>query len=122
MENKNNITVKNRITALAGKAARRTDRLVCMAVCTGMAVMTDAMPVLASGGDTTILAPLNNLKTLFTSVVAAIGGIVVVKNIMELSSALQNQDTSAITSGLKGFVGGLLMALVGALLTYLGIS
>lgn len=113
---------KNRITAAAGKLARRTDRLAGMALCTGMGVAADAMPVLAAGDTSQILTPMNNLKTLVTAAVGVIGVIVVLKNVMELSSAIQNQESAGIMSALKGLFGGVLMAGVGTVLTFLGIS
>ena len=113
---------KDRIMAAAGKLARRTDRLAGMALCTGMGVAVDAMPVLAAGDTSQILTPLNNLKTLVTAAVGVIGVIVVLKNVMELSSAIQNQESAGIMSALKGLFGGVMMAGVGAVLTFLGIS
>lgn len=64
---------------------------------------------------------INNLKNLVVSAVAAIGGIVLVKNVMEFASAYQQQDSSGMNSALKGIVGGLMMVCVGAVLTVLGV-
>ena len=69
-----------------------------------------------------ITTGLNNLKSLVLSVVAVIGIIMVVKNVMEFSSAYQQQDSSGMNSALKGIVGGLMMAFVGAILGLLGVS
>lgn len=68
-----------------------------------------------------ITSGINNLKTLVVSAVAAIGGIVLVKNVMEFASAYQQQDSSGMNSALKGIVGGLMMVCVGAVLTVLGV-
>lgn len=69
-----------------------------------------------------ITTGLNNLKSLVLSVVAVIGIIMVVKNVMEFASAYQQQDSSGMNSALKGIVGGLMMAFVGAVLGLLGVS
>lgn len=68
-----------------------------------------------------ITAGLNNLKDLVITVVAGIGVIMVAKNVLEFASAYQQQDSSGMNSALKGIVGGLMMAFVGAVLTILGV-
>ena len=62
-----------------------------------------------------------NLKDLVINVVTGIGVIIIVKNVMEFASAYQQQDSSSMNSGLKGIVGGLMMAFVGTVLTILGV-
>ncbi len=76
-------------------------------------------PVYASNQ---ITSGLNNLKDLVLTVVAVIGIIMVAKNVMEFASAYQQQDSSGMNSALKGIVGGLMMAFVGAVLTLLGVA
>lgn len=120
------MNVFNNLKKTNGIAEERWRRKAGRAACLGMAVAAACVsgPVTvsaAAANSNTVLAPLNNLKTLLTSIVAAIGAIVIVKNIMELSSAIQNQDTAGITSALKGLAGGILMAFVGTVLTILGV-
>ena len=69
-----------------------------------------------------ITSAMNNMKTLVVSAVAAVGGIVLVKNVMEFASAYQQQDSSGINSALKGIVSGLMMVCVGGVLKVLGVG
>lgn len=69
-----------------------------------------------------VMKPLQNLKTLVISVIGAVGLIVIAKNVMEFGSAYQSNDSAGMNSALKGFVGGLLMAGISAVLAFLGFS
>lgn len=72
------------------------------------------MPVLAGAvnpdADTSqfsqVTNGLNTLLSLFKIVVMIIGGIIVLKNGLELGSAVQQQDSNGIKSGLMGMAGG----------------
>lgn len=102
---------------------RNIDKIVCaVMVCAVSSVSDDIQVSAATANADAVLTPLNNLKTLLTSVVAAIGVIVIIKNVMEIASALQNQDSAGVASGLKGFAGGVLMAAIGTVLTILGVK
>lgn len=68
-----------------------------------------------------IVKGIDNLKTVVTAAVVAIGGIVLVKNVMEFASAYQQQDSSGMNSALKGIVGGIMMAGVAAVLKVMGV-
>lgn len=68
-----------------------------------------------------IIKPINNLKTLLTDVVGAIGAVIIVKNIFELASAIQQNDTASTAAALKGLAGGFLMASISAVLKFLGV-
>lgn len=69
-----------------------------------------------------VTAPLTNLKTLVLSIIAAVGVIILAKNVMEFAQAYQQQDSSTMNSAIKGIVAGLIMAAISAVLTFLGIS
>lgn len=113
---------KKREGATEGSVKQKAARAACLGmICAAVSLTGPVTAFAANANANAVLAPLNNLKTLLTSVVAAIGVIVIVKNIMEVSSAIQNQDTAGITSALKGLAGGILMAFVGTVLTILGV-
>lgn len=69
-----------------------------------------------------VTAPLNNLKTLVLSIIAAVGVIILAKNVMEFAQAYQQQDSSTMNSAIKGIVAGLIMAAISSVLAFLGIS
>ncbi len=102
------------------KKGNRLNRIVKAASGLIMAVELTLMtsPVYAAGQ---ITSGLTNLKDLVINVVTGIGVIIIVKNVMEFASAYQQQDSSSMNSGLKGIVGGLMMAFVGTVLTILGV-
>ena len=77
----------------------------------------------SSGGDVSaITKPLDNLKILLIAVVGAIGVIILVKNVMEFAQAYQGQDSSGMSSALKGIVAGLMMAGISTVLGILGFA
>ena len=76
--------------------------------------------VSASGGAGAITQPLDNLKTLVTAVIGAVGVIILAKNVMEFAQAYQQQDSSTMNSALKGIVAGVMMAGISTVLTFLG--
>ena len=78
------------------------------------------MPVVLA--ETDFLNPLRNLITLLLSAVTLVGIVIIIKNIAEFSTAWKSNDESGTSSAIKGFVGGLLMAGIGGLLTFLGIT
>lgn len=63
---------------------------------------------------------LNVVAAMFLTIVALIGYINVGKSLLELGSAIQNNDNSAITSSLKGLAGGGIMAGAGTLMVLFG--
>lgn len=76
----------------------------------------------SSGGTSVndILAPLENLKILLTAIVAGIGYILAIKNGLELFTSWQNADQHGMTQALKGLVGGIILAAIGTVMTFLG--
>ncbi len=69
-----------------------------------------------------ILAPINNLKVLVIAIVGLAGVIILVKEIMEFSSAYKAADGTGMQSALKGIIGAVLMIGISAVLTFLGIK
>lgn len=93
--------------------------VVCGAIY--FAAKTVPLTVFAAGGGTgAITQPLNNLKTLVTAVIGAVGVIILAKNVMEFAQAYQQQDSSTMNSALKGIVAGVMMAGISTVLTFLG--
>lgn len=78
--------------------------------------------VMAAGGVDSVTEPLTNLKTLVVSVIAAVGVIILAKNVMEFATAYQQQDSSSMNSAIKGIVAGLIMAAISSVLAFLGIA
>lgn len=73
-------------------------------------------------GDTSFLDPLRNLVILMETIVALVGAVLLIKNIMEYSSALKQEDDSGMARALKGIIAGILMTGIGSVLAFLGIS
>lgn len=93
-----------------------------MAVLSGAVFMTvvDANNVLAAGDASSVTKPLDNLKTLVLAIIGAIGVIILAKNVMEFAQAYQAQDSSTMSSALKGIVAGVMMAGISSVLGILG--
>lgn len=61
------------------------------------------------------------LKTLFLSILSGIGVIIAAKNGFEMFQAYQQQDSAGMSSALKGVIGGVGMAGIGAILGLMGL-
>lgn len=107
---------------MAGKGKlsgiKKAVTVFCGAIC--YAVKTVPMTVFAAEGTGAITQPLDNLKTLVTAVIGAVGVIILAKNVMEFAQAYQQQDSSTMNSALKGIVAGVIMAGISTVLTFLG--
>lgn len=83
------------------------------------------VPVFVNGNNkvdtSAITQPINNLATLFTALIAAVGVIILTKGIFEAASAYQQQDNAGVSQGMKGVVSGLLMTLIGTVITIMGV-
>jgi|GEM_PF-5929180 hypothetical protein len=53
---------------------------------------------------------LTDIKNVLITIVAVIGAIIVVKNLMDFATGIQDRDSSSISSGIRGMVAGGLMA------------
>lgn len=68
------------------------------------------------------LQPLRALVTLLLSGVSIWGIVIIVKNVSAISTALKDSDDNGLSSGIKGLIGGLMLAGIGGVLTFLGIT
>ena len=94
-------------------------------VALGVMVMTVMVPMTcfaAGTGTAAITQPLENLKTLVLAVIAAVGVIILAKNVMEFAQAYQQQDSATMNAALKGIVAGAMMAGISAVLAFLGFA
>lgn len=108
------------VSVKEGASARKIMSGV-MAVAT-MTVMMPATCFAAGTGTAAITQPLENLKTLVIAVIAAVGVIILAKNVMEFAQAYQQQDSATMNSALKGIVAGAMMAGISAVLAFLGFA
>lgn len=76
--------------------------------------------IVYAAGTEAITQPLENLKILVIAVIAAVGIIILAKNVMEFAQAYQQQDSATMNSALKGIVAGVMMAGISAVLAFLG--
>lgn len=91
------------------------------AIITYIVIAINQTCVYANANVNQITQPLTNLRTLMVAIVAGIGGILVVKAILEIANAYQQQDSSGMSAGLKQLVAGILMASVSVVLIILGV-
>ena len=66
-----------------------------------------------------ITGPIDKLKTLLLSVIASIGGIIIVKGIFEMWTSYQNADGTSMTAALKSLVGGLAMSGISVIVLFI---
>lgn len=66
--------------------------------------------------DTKVTSGLESVKTFFCTVVTLIGAIVVIKNVMDFATGIQDRDSSSISSGIRGMVAGGIMAAVSVII------
>lgn len=85
---------------------------------TGVMMGMSTVNTYASGSvDTSsVTAPLTRLLQVFEAVIAGIGAIILLKNIVEAVQAYQQQDSSGMYSALKGVVAGAIMCAAGVVL------
>ena len=78
------------------------------------------IPSFAGSPDPT--TTLTNVKNLFMGVLAIVGVIVVGKNVFDFASAMQERDSQGMKQAGLGIGGGVLMAGIGAVMTFIGLS
>lgn len=113
----NNISNNLKKNSFLGNAKKKL-ALMAVAACYISTMLPST--VFASGDTSTITQPLTNLKTLVISIIAAVGVIIIAKNVMEFAQAYQQQDSSTMNSAIKGIVAGVIMAGISTVLTFLG--
>ena len=67
-----------------------------------------------------VTKPLDTVKTIFIAIAGAVGVIIIVKNLIELGTAIQDRDTPSLMSALKGLAGGFIVAAASTVLVLLG--
>lgn len=65
---------------------------------------------------------LRIIFAIFMAVIATMGGIQIAKSVQELSTALQQNDSTATNTAIRGIVGGSLQAFISVLLAFFGIT
>ncbi len=78
--------------------------------------------VLATGDTTGVLSGLLNLKSLVLGIITVVGVIYLVWGVSEFATALSDRDSSSMKSAGYKIAGGLIMALAGSIVTFLGIA
>lgn len=83
------------------------------------------VPVCYANGDDVaaqVTEPINNFINVLTSVLAAVGALMLVKNISELSNAIQQQDNSGIFHAGRGIAASLLLISIKLLIVLFGVG
>ncbi len=109
-----------RMEKKAVKGKYHMSRTVC-SMLAGVFVMTGLLTneVFAASADP--VGAISALKTLFLGILSGIGVIIAAKNGFEMFQAYQQQDSAGMSTALKGVVGGVGMAGIGAILTAIGL-
>lgn len=83
------------------------------------------LPVYANGNTNqnieSITKPILNLENLMKAIIAAIGVIIVLKNLPDFAQAFQDRDSATTNSSLRGIIAGVMMAGIGTVLLIMGI-
>lgn len=115
---------KNEKCRSGRSSGRRMFFLAAAVVAFGLLLHPEALVFAAdTATDLANFQPLTVLKTvasIFLSIIAIIGYIIVGKSVMEIGNGIQNSENAAITSGLKGLAGGGIMAVVPTLMVIFG--
>ena len=85
--------------------------------------MLTSTPMMVLTQDLSTFQPLTALRTvasIFMTAIALIGYIIVGKSLTEISTAIQQNDNAGLSSGLKGLLGGAIMATISTLMVILG--
>lgn len=93
-----------------------------ISVCAAALVYGVSHVMATSTGVTEIDSALNVFIKMFLGIVTSIGVIILIRGIMEMANAYQQRDSGQMSEGLKSVVAGLIMALVSAILTLIGIK
>ncbi len=98
---------------------------ITTAAFTSMATILGVMsPVLADGdgvgGD--ITNKITNAKNLVYEIIAAVGGLVVAFSMVKIYQGTKNGDDNKTDQGITGVIVGILMAGIGAVMTFLGFN
>lgn len=115
---------RQRREGMGWSSGKRLLFLTAAAVAFGLLIHPEMLVFAADEAtDLANFQPLTVLKTvasIFLSIIAIIGYIIVGKSVMDIGNGIQNSENAAITSGLKGLAGGGIMAVVPTLMVIFG--
>lgn len=104
------------------KVARKITGMIASAAYITLAMRSPALASDANASVDAVLNPLNMVKALVLAGMSVIGVIIIAVNVMHLSSALKDRDSSTVQTALLGILGGLIMAAISAVLAFIGFS
>lgn len=102
------------------KAVRKITGMIASAAYITLAMYSPALASDTNAGVDAVLNPLNAVKTLFLAGMSVIGVIIVAANLMHLSSAIKERDSSSVQTALLGMLGGFIMAAINGVLAFIG--
>lgn len=105
--------IKENVKGVFAKQKMKIAKAVCIF---GILLFSTPMTV---GAVAEVTAPIKSLQTLVTSIVSAVGAIVLVWGIFDFATAYQQHDSSQQTQSLRKIVAGLLMLAVTPIVTLL---
>ena len=104
-----------------------TKKITTVAFTSKATVLGMMSPVLADGnsnqgvgGD--ITTKITNAKNLVYEIIAAVGGLVVAFSMVKIYQGTKNGDDNKTDQGITGVIVGILMAGIGAVMTFLGFN
>lgn len=115
------LSYKNERTDFLCPRVRKMNTLNQLATRVYLAISPTPVPT----QDVNDLAPVKTvyqIGAIFAAIVSGIGIIIIIKNVMELGPAIQQQDSGTVNSAIKGIVGGAIMAAVTGILAFLGFT
>ena len=113
--------MQNLFKKVTGKIRKNMSNIIAVAGGIATTAAMYGIDVYADANTSEITNPINTVLTIFKAIVMAIGGIILLKNIVETAQAYQQQDSSGMHSGLKGIAAGAIMLGAGTIMTILNI-
>lgn len=104
------------------KVVRKITGMIASAAYITLAMCSPALASDTNANVDAVLNPLIMVKTLVLAGISAIGVIIIAVNVMHLSSAIKERDSSSVQTALLGMFGGFIMAAIGVVLAFLGFS
>lgn len=104
------------------KVVRKITGMIASAAYITLAMCSPALASDTNANVDAVLNPLNMVKALVLAGLSVIGVIIIAVNVMHLSSALKDRDSSTVQTALLGMFGGFIMAAISVVLAFLGFS
>ena len=102
------------------KVVRKITGMIASAAYITLAMCSPALASDTNASVDAVLNPLIMVKTLLLAGMSVIGVIIIAVNVMHLSSALKDRDSSTVQTALLGMLGGFIMAAISAVLAFIG--